>query len=459
VPQSEDRLLLIKESHASACGGHFGTTKTILNLTRHFFWPTLSRQVEIFIRSCALCSQTKPSNRKHGLYQPLPIPARPWESISMDYINGLPTTLHKHDAIWVVVCRFSKMALFIPCHKTTYVVQTVELFFHNVWPHFGLPQSIISDRDSRFLSIFWRTLWSLLGCNLKFSTTFHPQMDDQTEVVNRVLVHSLHTYFVKNKQWDTYLHIIQHSYNRASHSSTGYSPFEVCLGFQPLAPSEMPLMLSSEGSIHQQKEKISAQQYIQRIAHHHAQVTEALQASQARAKARHDKHITPLVFQPRDKVWLQLDKQRFKGQHHKLHPLRYGPYTVLERIGDNAYHLDLPPQLGIHDVLNVNNLKLFESSLLEEVVPVQHLVDNIPYFQPPLLEDTILEQRIRQTRSTEYISYLVGRKGDTLAQARWISADKLKRSFPHLVAEAGDASGSKQGGIGPHGHPMEQGAP
>jgi hypothetical protein len=313
VPQSEDRLLLIKESHASACGGHFGTTKTILNLTRHFFWPTLSRQVEIFIRSCALYSQTKPSNRKHGLYQPLPIPARPWESISMDYINGLPTTLRKHDAIWVVVCRFSKMALFIPCHKTTSVVQTVELFFHNVWPHFGLPQSIISDRDSRFLSIFWRTLWSLLGCNLKFSTTFHPQMDDQTEVVNRVLVHSLCTYFVKNKQWDTYLHIIQHSYNRASHSSTGYSPFEVCLGFQPLAPSEMPLMLSSEGSVHQQKEKISTQQYIQRIAHHHAQVTEALQAAQARAKARHDKHITPLVFQPGDKVWLQLDKQRFKG--------------------------------------------------------------------------------------------------------------------------------------------------
>jgi hypothetical protein len=72
----------------------------------------------------------------------------------MDYINGLPTTLRKHDAIWVVVFRFSKMALFIPCHKTTSIVQTVELFFHNVWPHFGLPQSIISDRDSRFLSIF-----------------------------------------------------------------------------------------------------------------------------------------------------------------------------------------------------------------------------------------------------------------------------------------------------------------
>jgi hypothetical protein len=95
-------------------------------------------------------------------------------------------------------------------------------------------------------------------------------MGSQTEVVNQVLVHSLCTYSVKNKQWDTYLHIIQHSYNQASHSFTGYSPFEVCFDFQSLAPSEMPLMLSSEGSVHQQKEQISAQQYIQRIDHRHA---------------------------------------------------------------------------------------------------------------------------------------------------------------------------------------------
>jgi hypothetical protein len=76
----------------------------------------------------------------------------------MDYINGLLTTLRKHGAIWVVVFRFSKMALFIPYQKTTYVVQTAKLFFHNVRPHFGLPQSIIFDRYSRLINIFWRTL-------------------------------------------------------------------------------------------------------------------------------------------------------------------------------------------------------------------------------------------------------------------------------------------------------------
>jgi hypothetical protein len=81
---------------------------------------------------------------------------------------------------------------------------------------------------------------------------------------------------------------------------------------------------------------------------------------------------------------------------------------MLEHIGDNAYYLYLPPQLGIHDVLNVNNLKLFESSPIEEVVPLQYPMDKNMNFQPPLLEDTTLKQRIHQTRSTKYISYLVG---------------------------------------------------
>ena len=147
----------------------------------------------------------------------------------MDFLSGFPTTFCKHDAIWVAVCHFSKMALFIPCHKTTFAAQTTKLFFHDIWTHFGLPSSIVFDRDSRFLSTFWGTLWSLLCCQLHFSTTFHPQTDGKTEVVNRTLVHSLCSYFSKNKQWDTYLHIIQHSYNRATHSSNGFLHPHRCL--------------------------------------------------------------------------------------------------------------------------------------------------------------------------------------------------------------------------------------
>jgi len=200
-------------------------------------------QVDKFIRSCALCSQSKPSNQNHGLYQPLPLPSRPWESISMDFLSRLLTTQKKHDVIWVVVCHFIKMALFIPCTKITTTTHTMELYFEHYWPHFHLPSNIISDRDSRFLNAFWKTIWVLLRCQQKFSTAFHPQIDGKTQVVYRVLVHALRTHFGCKKQWDNYLHILQHSYNKATHSSTGFSPFEVCLGFQPTSLAKLPLTL------------------------------------------------------------------------------------------------------------------------------------------------------------------------------------------------------------------------
>jgi len=208
----------------------------------------------------------------------------------MDFLCSLPKTSRKHDATLVIVCRFSKMALFIPCTKTTSAAKTAQLFFQHVWPHYGLPASIISDRDSRLLSSFWRTIWSLLGCQSKFSTAFHLQTDGRTEVVNRILVHSLRTYFIKNTQWDNYLHIVHHSYNRATHSATGYSPFKVFLGFQPMSPTDLPLIVTFDVNLCHQKEEQSAHKFLEKLAQHHSQVNDALKRAQEKAKQRHDKH-------------------------------------------------------------------------------------------------------------------------------------------------------------------------
>jgi hypothetical protein len=122
-----------------------------------------------------------------------------------------------------------------------------------------------------------------------------------------------------------------------------------------------------------------------------------------------------MSFQLEDQVWLHLDKKRFEGHHHKLLPIRYGLYTILDNIGENAYRLDLPPQLGIDNVINVNNLKLFEPSILEEPVTITHPVDNIHDFQLPLAKDIILDTRSCSTRHQTYTSYLVARQGQTPA--------------------------------------------
>jgi hypothetical protein len=145
------------------------------------------------------------------------------------------------------------MAIMMACKKNITAEATAKLFFERVWVHFGIPQSIISYRDSRFLSTFWSSLWSMLDTKLTKSTAFHPQTDGQIEVVNRMIVHILRMYNSKHpRTWDESLPYVQHSYNRALHSSTSHSPFQVGFGFQPLCPIDiaMPFVATQEDSTH-----------------------------------------------------------------------------------------------------------------------------------------------------------------------------------------------------------------
>ena len=107
--------------------------------------------VSRYIKGCTMCAKSKPNNRKLGLYTPLLVPSHPWESVSMDFVGGLPKSRKGHDYLYVIVDKFSKMCILIPCNKQITVEQTMKLFFQNVWVHFGLPTSIVSGRDSRFV--------------------------------------------------------------------------------------------------------------------------------------------------------------------------------------------------------------------------------------------------------------------------------------------------------------------
>jgi hypothetical protein len=134
--------------------GHFGVKKTENVLAAHFFWPKMRRDVERCVSRCTTYNKVKSRLNPHGLYMPLPISSVPWEDIYMDFVLGLARTKRGRYSIFVVVDRFSKMTHFIPCHKSDNASHVADLFFTETVRLHDVPNTIVSDRDAKFLNHF-----------------------------------------------------------------------------------------------------------------------------------------------------------------------------------------------------------------------------------------------------------------------------------------------------------------
>eukprot|EP00253_Pinus_taeda_P033536 PITA_33536 len=355
----------------------------------------MSETISRYVKGCAMCAKSKPSNRKLGLYTPLLVPSHPWESISMDFVGELPKSGKGHDYLYIFVDKFSKMCILIPCSKQITAKQTSKLFFEHVWVHFGLPTSIVSNRDTRFVGKFWSSLWELMDTKLKKSTAFHPQTDGQTEVVNKTMIQLLRGYCSKHpKLWDEHVCYVQHGYNRAKHSSTQRSPFETCFGFIPRSPLDFVFGKDTMVDRHNNVDKET--RFIEQIQEIHQVVQEQLEKSQA----------------------------------------KYGPFKILEKIGENAFRLDLPAYMHIFSVVNVDCLRLFEPSMIEdpeEQSQLPSIYDLLPEYLNELQEDTMLDRKVRTTRSGQMEYLRIGLKGSKPSSVKWIEIGHVRQQFPHLV--------------------------
>ena len=240
------------------------------------------------------------------------------------------------------------MAHFIPCHKSDDAANVADLFFREIIRLHGVPNTIVSDRDAKFLSHFWRCLWAKLGTKLLFSTTCHPQTDGQTEVVNRSLSTMLRAVLKNNlKMWEECLPHIEFAYNRSLHSTTKMYTFEVVYGFLPRAPIDLLPLPSSE------KVNFDAKERAELILKMHELTKENIERMNAKYKLAGDKGRKHVVFAPGDLVWLHLRKDRFPElRKSKLMPRADGPFKVLEKINDNAYKLELPIDFWVSPTFN-----------------------------------------------------------------------------------------------------------
>ena len=180
------RSEVISYHHDDPLAGHFGIDKTRKLVGRKYYWPSLRKDIEDYVRGCDVCLASKAIRYKpYGDLQSLAVPTHRWKDLSIDFVTGLPLSADwkgdSYDSILVIVDRLTKMVHYEPVKVTIDAPGLAEVIIDVVVRHHGLPDSIISDRRAIFTSKFWSLLCYFLGIKRRLSTTFHLWTDGQTE--------------------------------------------------------------------------------------------------------------------------------------------------------------------------------------------------------------------------------------------------------------------------------------
>ncbi|KAG5540501.1 hypothetical protein RHGRI_020647 [Rhododendron griersonianum] len=226
------REAVLREFHQSNFAMHPGGNKMYQNLRRLYWWGGIKNDVAKYVSTCLTCQQVKAEHqRPGGTLQPLPIPGWKWEHITMDFVTGLPRSVKKNTAIWVIVDRLTKSAHFLPVRMTDTMESFSRLYINEIIRLHGVPVSIVSDRDPRFTSNFWGSLQKALGTDICLSTAFHPQTDGQSERTIQTLEDMLRACVLDFEgSWERHLPLVEFAYNNSYQANIGMAPYEALYG-------------------------------------------------------------------------------------------------------------------------------------------------------------------------------------------------------------------------------------
>ena len=381
--------------------------------------------VQEYIKKCETCQKVKSETMPPaGLLQPLPIPCQVWDDITLDFIEGLPTS-HGKDTILVVVDRLSMSAHFLALTHPFTAKIVAERFVEGVIKLHGLPKSIISDRDPIFISKFWQEFFQMSGTKLQLSSAYHPQTDGQTEVVNRCVEQYLRSMVHQwPRKWSNYLPWAELWYNTTYHASTGMTPFQALYG---RLPPQIPIYHNGMSPVHEVDQSLEARDELLR------QLKINLETSINRMKQIVDQKRRDVSFEVGDLVFLKLHPYRqqttFKRAHQKLASRFYGPYPVIQKIGAVAYKLQLPEGARIHPVFHVSLLKNFVGELAEpsqELPPVNE--EGVVILEPQHILDTRWVKRGNKFEEENLIQW----KHLPVEDATWETNQSLLERFPPM---------------------------
>ncbi|GBG62431.1 hypothetical protein CBR_g30385 [Chara braunii] len=406
VPNSESlRSLFLGECHDAT--GHFGYKKTATNLLQQFWWPTMMRDAQL---------------------------------LSMDFMDTLITSKSGMRHIFVIVDRFSKYARLVAMPETARTEYVIRMFKEKWVRDFGLPKSIISDRDVRFTSEMWKAAAAEQGTQLQMTSGNHPEANDQAERLNHVVQHLLRHYIKPNQvDWDEKLALIASLYNNAVHSATGVSLNSLLLTFKPRLP--LDFLLSENQSTAAPDTLEFAYRYEQKMQ----QAVEQMQKAQAAMIESANKHRRESSFQVGDRVWV---KSSELGQEHgisrKLMPQYFGPWEVLDIVGTDpdgpSYVIRIPCHLRTYPAFHASKLAPFKETdqfpsrrsmlppTMDGEVDIDDIVDHreLPVSRPAgrgRPPKPKLQYRVRFRHHTDP------------KEDRWFTREELMQTAPQVVAQ------------------------
>lgn len=417
------RLQLLENFHQSGFGGHSGAKATYQRIKRVFCWPHLKQMVQNFVAECPICQLVKVEHvHPAGLLKPLAVPDIPWSCITLDFIEALPNSYGK-EVILVVVDRLTKYAHFLALSHPYTVEQIVTVFMDNIVKLHGFPKEIISDRDRIFTSTLYQQIFKAFRVTLKFSTAYYPQTDGQTERVNQCLESYLRSMvFQEPKEWSKWLAMAEWWYNTSYHSSLKMTPFEALYQYSAPMVGEPDKSASMCPTA-----QLTVTERDARLQ----QLKTNLQEAQNRMKVYADKLRTERHFAVGDMVYLKIQPYRqnafgLRGSL-KLRSKYYGPFRILEKVGELAYKLHLLEDATIHPVFHVSQLK---AHVGKNVVPLP----NVPLVTEDGKIETspfcLLDERIIQRKKVPVKQWLIHWESLGPEDATWEDLPFIRKLFP-----------------------------
>ncbi|GJU75489.1 putative reverse transcriptase domain-containing protein [Tanacetum coccineum] len=408
------RALIMHELHKSKYLIHPGSDKMYQDLKKLYWWPNIKAKITTYVSKCMTCAKVKAEYQKPSglLVQPV-IPVWKWENITMDFVTKLPKTTSGQDTIWVIVDRLTKSAHFLPMKETDTIEKLTRQHLKEVISRHRVVVSIISYRDSKFTSHFWKSLNEALGTQLDMSTVYHLQTDGQSERTIQMLEDMLRACVMDfGKGWDRHLPLIEFSYNNSYHTSIKAAPFEALYGRK----CRSPICWAEVGDA-----QLTGLEIVRETTKKIIQIKHHLQASRDRQRSYADKRRKPLEFQVGDKVMLKVSP--WKG-------------VIL---GTVAYRLELPEKLSrVHSTFHVSNLKkcLSDEPLaipLDEI----HVDDKLNFIEQPV---EVMDREVKSLKQSRIPIMKVHWNSRRGPEYTWECEDQMQKKYPHISSNSKSAS-------------------